>query len=52
MGLEELTILSALWPQCDGIWRPPELGSSAAATPDKSISVGVMPSERQRARSR
>src|SRR5678815_3081350 len=25
VGLDALTILSALWPQCDGIWRPPEL---------------------------
>src|SRR5205809_959203 len=45
-------MLSALWPQWDGIWRPPELGSSAAPTAESSISVGVMPRLRQSARSR
>src|SRR5688572_32032894 len=29
VGLDWLTMLSALWPQWEGIWRPPELGSSA-----------------------
>src|SRR5207237_2141289 len=52
VGLDWLTMCSALWHQWDGICRPPELGSSAAPTADSSISVGVMPSRRQRARSR
>src|SRR5512145_2844372 len=30
VGLEEETMFRSLWPQWEGIWRPPELGSSAA----------------------
>ena len=30
VGLDCETMLSALCPQCDGIWRPPEFGSSFA----------------------
>src|SRR5256885_12825268 len=30
-------MLSALWPQWEGICRPPELGSSAAPTAERSI---------------
>jgi hypothetical protein len=52
VGLEALTMLSSRCPQCDGICRPPELGSSAAATALSSCSVAVMPSPRQSARSR
>ena len=52
VGLLWETMLSFLWPQWLGICRPPELGSSSAATADRSISFGVMPSWRQSARSR
>src|SRR5437660_1615314 len=34
-------MLSCLCPQCEGIWRPPEFGSSAAPTAARNISVGV-----------
>ncbi len=52
VGLLWETMLSPLWPQWLGICRPPELGSSAEATAESSISRGVMPSARQSARSR
>ena len=52
VGDDAETMLRALWPQWLGIWRPPELGSMAAPTALYSISFGVMPSIRQRARSR
>ena len=52
VGLEPETMLSVGWPQCDGIWRPPELGSSFAPTAASSISSGVTPSCRHSARSR
>ena len=32
VALDPGTIFSARWPQCDGIWRPPLLGSAAAPT--------------------
>ena len=28
VGLDCDTMFSCLWPQCDGIWRPPDAGSS------------------------
>ena len=50
VGLDCETMLSVLWPQCDGICRPPLFGSSLAPTADRNISSGVMPSvEAQRA---
>jgi hypothetical protein len=52
VGLEALTILSFLCPQWEGICRPPEFGSSAAPTAERSCSVAVIPSPRQSARSR
>src|SRR5260221_1383303 len=52
VGDDVETMLLALCPQWLGIWRPPELGSSAAPTASYSISLGVTPSCRQRARSR
>src|SRR3954470_2911079 len=39
VGLEALTMFSALWPQCEGICRPPELGSAAAPTADRRCHV-------------
>ena len=36
VGLEELTMLRSFRPQWDGICRPPEFGSSAAATADRT----------------
>ena len=36
-------MLSRRWPQCDGIWRPPDAGSSFAPTEASSISSGVTP---------
>src|SRR3954454_24447152 len=30
VGDDELTMLNLRCPQCDGIWRPPDAGSSAA----------------------
>src|SRR2546429_7361318 len=35
-----LTMFNLGWPQCDGICRPPELGSSFAPTAARSISTG------------
>ena len=32
VGLDCDTMLRLLCPQCDGIWRPPELGSSFEPT--------------------
>ena len=52
VGLEALTMLRSFCPQWLGICRPPEFGSSAAATAERSCSVAVMPRPRQRARSR
>ena len=52
VGLDPDTMFSAVWPQCDGICRPRELGSSLAPTAARSISSGVTPSCRQSARSR
>ena len=46
VGLDCETMFSCLWPQCDGIWRPPEFGSSLAPTALRSISSGVI-AERQ-----
>ena len=51
-GEDWLTTFRPLWPQCEGICRPPELGSSFAPTEPISISVGVMPRVSMRARSR
>ena len=48
MGDEAETMLSFLWPQCDGIWRPPEFGSAAAPTAEYSISAAVIPTCRQK----
>ena len=31
VGLDPETMLNAVWPQCDGIWRPPDAGSSFRA---------------------
>jgi hypothetical protein len=52
VGLDPETTLYLVWPQCDGIWRPPDAGSSFAPTAASSISNGVMPIWRQSARSR
>ena len=52
VGDDELTMLNFAWPQCEGIWRPPEEGSAAAPTACSSISSGVTPSARHSARSR
>ena len=46
------TMLSLLWPQCEGICRPCEFGSASAATAESNCSSGVMPSCKQSARSR
>ncbi len=44
VGDDPVTIRSAGEDQCDGICRPPELGSRAAPTACSSISSAVMPS--------
>ena len=46
------TMLSLGKPQCDGICRPPEEGSSLAPTACSSICSGVTPRPRHSARSR
>ena len=43
VGLDWDTMLRLLCPQCEGIWRPPELGSSLEPTALRSISSGVTP---------
>ena len=52
VGEDCVTMLSPGWPQWEGIWRPPELGSSFDPTAASSISWGVMPSWSISARSR
>ena len=52
VALEPDTMLCATAPQWEGIWRPPELGSSFEPTAASSMSSGVTPSWRQSARSR
>ena len=39
-------------PQCDGICRPPDVGSSALANKPRKISYGVIPATSTTARSR
>jgi len=45
-------VLSRLQPQCEGIWRKPEMLSSPAATEFRNCSSGVSPSCSISARSR
>src|SRR5205085_884970 len=44
VGLEPETMLYFVWPQCDGIWRPPDAGSSFEPTAARIIAsapVGI-----------
>jgi hypothetical protein len=52
VGLDPEMIFSFGSPQCDGICRPPEFGSSLEPTAASSIDSGVMPICRHSARSR
>jgi hypothetical protein len=52
VGEDLVTTFRAAWPQCEGIWRPPEFGSALAPVADISISAAVMPSWSISARSR
>ena len=51
-GLDAVTIRARFSPKCEGIWRPPEFGSSARAKTASMKSRAVIPAPMQRARSR